>query len=268
MYSDYEESLSDGTPIELYEFVRGSEQWHYVSGANEVIRLGTTYIPFPIERDNIKQTSDIFKDSLSLTFPRGDVFASQYLGFAPEGVTTVTVFRGHHGDPDDEFVVYWKGRVIGAKASGNKIDIDCESVFTSIKRPGLRARFELGCRHTLYLGGCGVDREIYKLSGAISAISDGVDITVSGVSGQPDGYYSGGMLIAPSGAARFISAHVGSVVTLIRPMPELEAGMMVSVYPGCDHLQSTCSSKFNNLDNFGGFPYIPTRNPFNGSSIV
>jgi len=26
---------------------------------------------------------------------------------------------------------------------------------------------------------------------------------------------------------------------------------------GCDHTQATCQSKFNNLINFRGFPYVP-----------
>jgi uncharacterized phage protein (TIGR02218 family) len=267
-YSTYEDSLELGTPIELYEFVQGTSRWYYISGANSITRLSRVYAPLPVERDRIKQTSDIFKDSLKLTFPRSNEFAVQYIGFAPEEVTTVTVLRGHYGDPDGEFIVYWKGRVIGAKASGNVIDIECESIFTSIKRPGLRARFELGCRHTLYLSGCNVNRELYKHEGAILSIGNGVNITVNGAALQADGFYTGGMLLAPSGVARFITAHASDIVTISRPLPELVGGMTVVIYPGCDHLATTCLNKFNNLDNFGGFPYIPTRNPFNGSSIV
>jgi len=36
------------------------------------------------------------------------------------------------------------------------------------------------------------------------------------------------------------------------------AGDALTVYPGCDKQQSTCSAKFNNLQHFEGFPYIPT----------
>ena len=104
-YNEYEDSLDKGTPVELYEFVQGVHKWNYVSGALGIQRAGQTYQPMPISRDRIKQTSDIFKDTLKLTFPRGDSFASQFLGFAPEDVTTVTVLRGHLGDPSDEYIV-------------------------------------------------------------------------------------------------------------------------------------------------------------------
>lgn len=267
-YGTYENSLELGTPVELYEFVQGIQRWNYISGADSIVRLGQVYTPMPVRRDRIKQTSDIFKDSLKLSFPRDDAFASQFLGFAPEDVTTVTVLRGHYGDPDNEYIVYWKGRIVGAKVNGNQIDVEAESVFTSIKRPGLRARFEYGCRRTLYLKGCNVNRELYKLEGQILSISGGLVVAVAGAALQPGGYYTGGMLVAPSGVPRFITAHSGDQVTIVRPLHELVGGMTVALYPGCNHLRETCKNKFNNLDNFGGFPYIPTRNPFDGSSIA
>lgn len=267
-YSAYESSLELGTPVELYEFVQGIQRWNYISGADSIIRLGQVYTPMPVKRDRIKQTNDIFKDALKLTFPRDDPFASQFLGFAPEEVTTLTVLRGHYGDPDNEYIVYWKGRVVGAKATGNEIHVECESVFTSIKRPGLRARFEYGCRRTLYARGCNVNRELYKLTGSVLSISGGITVAVSGAALQPAGYYTGGLLVAPNGATRFLTAHTGDQVTMARPISGLVGGMSVSIYPGCDHLRATCRNKFNNEDNFGGFPFIPTRNPFDGSSII
>lgn len=267
-YSDYENSLDTGTPIELYEFIQGLQRWNYISGANSIIRLGQPYTPMPVKRDRIKQTSDIFKDSLKMDFPRDDPFASQFLGFAPEEVTTLTILRGHYGDPDEEFNVYWKGRVVGAKAQQNTITVECESVFTSIRRPGLRARFEYGCRHPLYGRGCLVNRETYKFDGQINTISNGVEVGVTGAASFPDGYFTGGMLIAPNGATRFLTAHTGGTVVMNRPIRGLAGSQIVSLYPGCDHLRTTCQNKFNNLDNFGGFPFIPQRNPFDGNSII
>ena len=85
---------------------------------------------------------------------------------------------------------------------------------------------------------------------------------------QPDGYYTGGMIVAPDGSARFITAHSGDTVTMARPLASLAGGQTVAIYPGCDHLKETCKNKFNNLDNFGGFPWIPAKNPYSGSSIA
>ena len=57
----------------------------------------------------------------------------------------------------------------------------------------------------------------------------------------------------------------GSGLTLIYPAP-LTPGETVSLYPGCDHTLQTCHGRFNNAENFGGFPWIPRRNPFNESA--
>ncbi len=268
-YSAHEASVQLGAPVELYEFVQGIQRWHYISGTEELVRLGQTYKPSTIKRDRIKQSTDVFKNGIKLTFPRDHAFASQFLGFAPELVTTVTVLRGHWGDTDSEFIVYWKGRIISAKAADSKIDLECEPVYTSIRRPGLRAKFEYGCRHVLYGRGCGVNREAYKHTGAVLSLAGGLDAEVAGVDGVfADGWFTGGIIYAPDDSARFIVNHVGGVVTLSRPMASLSTGQTVKLYPGCDHLRTTCDIKFSNLDNFGGFPWIPSRNPFDGSSII
>lgn len=47
----------------------------------------------------------------------------------------------------------------------------------------------------------------------------------------------------------------------------LDIGDTVKVYAGCDKLNTTCSTKFNNILNFGGFPFIPQDNPFTGTII-
>ncbi|MBK7804300.1 MAG: phage BR0599 family protein [Chloracidobacterium sp.] len=36
---------------------------------------------------------------------------------------------------------------------------------------------------------------------------------------------------------------------------------------GCDHTLATCIAKFANGLNYGGMPYWPTKNPFDGTII-
>ncbi|MEW6169845.1 MAG: phage BR0599 family protein [Pseudomonadota bacterium] len=64
-----------------------------------------------------------------------------------------------------------------------------------------------------------------------------------------------------------IVAHSADSITLAAVPPGLSVGATVVLYPGCDHTLSTCESKFGNSANFGGFPFIPTKNPFGGSPI-
>ena len=52
-------------------------------------------------------------------------------------------------------------------------------------------------------------------------------------------------------------------------IPEgLAVGVAFEAFAGCDRTFATCQSKFGNSLNFGGFPWIPAKNPFAGDSIV
>ena len=53
----------------------------------------------------------------------------------------------------------------------------------------------------------------------------------------------------------------GSGVELLSPAA-IESGTPVLLTVGCDHSTQTCASRFGNLDNYGGFPAIPSKNPF------
>ena len=58
-----------------------------------------------------------------------------------------------------------------------------------------------------------------------------------------------------------IVAEYGSGVELLNPVA-IAPGTEVLLTVGCDHSTATCAARFNNLDNYGGFPAIPSKNPF------
>ena len=49
-------------------------------------------------------------------------------------------------------------------------------------------------------------------------------------------------------------------LTLNVPLVRAIGGQDLQIVPGCDGEHQTCIDKFNNLDNFGGFPSVPDRN--------
>lgn len=282
-YNAREDSVQSGSPVFLFQFVQGVLSWRYTSTAFPVNALGFTWTPTHLAPGNTSQSGDMTKDTMSLKFARDQEFARTFLGYTPDQVTTVTIYRGHINDPDGQFIAYWKGRVASFKATGDQVSIECEPIFTSLRRPGLRARWQRSCRFALYHRGCGLDPEQFGVDGMCTAV-DGVKIVVPEAATQPDGWFTGGMLKSPDGVLRYIVRHSGQNLELIRPVDSLTkavagggygmaygewyGGPGVRLYPGCDHSRGTCKDKFNNLDNYGGFPWIPSKNPFGGSSIV
>ena len=119
-----------------------------------------------------------------------------------------------------------------------------------------------------------MDPEDFALDAVASAVANVKTFTVAAAATQPDGYYTGGMLRADDGTLSYIIAHVGSSITIQRLSYSLAEAIAngfpfdVKLYPGCDHSRQTCNDKFDNLLNYGGFDFIPTKNPMGGSSIV
>ena len=266
-YDAIETSAQDGHPVELYEFLQGATHSRFTSWASDYSYGGHTFTANGIGRNEISVSDELNKAGLQVTFPRNNTFAYQLLTQCLEVVTLLTIWRGHAGDADGEFVAFWKGRVAGAQADGPGIALNCESVFTSLRRPGLRARYQRMCRHTLYGRGCNLDKEDWGVAGTVGAV-DGVSLTVAAAADQADGWYNGGMVGDASGALRFILAHVGSNLTLSRPFADLAVSDSITLYPGCEHTNTVCHDKFDNLPNMGGCPYMPTKNPFGFTSIV
>lgn len=281
-YASKDYSAQDGAPVHLFLFTQGLLTWRYTTAAQPVIALGYEWEPSSLTNGAVNQSNDMVKDTLSIQVPRDYSLAETFLAYVPDTITSVTMYRGHLTAPG-EFIVYWKGRVASFKATGDSVSLECEPIFTSLRRPGLRARFQKSCRHALYGRGCRLNSEDWATSLLCTATS-GANVTVPGAASLPVGYLIGGMLRSPDGVLRYIVNHVGDQVTLMRPVKSLvEAvaaagygrsygeyygGVAVKLYPGCNHTTAECTARFNNLDNYGGFPWIPIKNPFGGSSIV
>lgn len=265
-YAAQENSVASGRPVELYRFALGAQRWTFTSGQTAVVYQSETYSPVPIRRSGIEQGHEINRAGLEITLPRDNPLAGLFIASPPEGVVSVTVYRQHAGDPALETIVLWKGRVGGARLSGSELTLKCEPVATSLKRTGLRARYQLICRHALYSTSCGALKDLFRVDGTVSAVS-GATVQVAAAASRPDGYFVAGMLETNDGS-RMIVGHAGITLTLVAPMPSLAAGQTARLYAGCDHSTATCKDRFANLANYGGFPYIPRKNPFSGDAIV
>lgn len=260
-YDDREISLADGQPFELYEFYHDCGYIYRTTLAESVYDGVIEYTPCAISRSGLRQGESVPKDSTTLTLPRGDSLAVALLDQPPDAVTTLTIKRLHYGLLATNAIVVWKGRVTSIGVEREEAKITCESIYTSIKRMGLNAKFELNCVHALYFTGCGLNQLVYKVTGEVTAINNIVEITIPAASAYANGWFTGGMCVL-NNVYRFITTHTGQVVTLVHQLPDLAVGDSVDIYPGCDHTLDTCINKFSNQLNFLGFPWMPELNPF------
>lgn len=258
---------------DLYRIVMGPTVWTLAQDQRVVYDVGfgsEVFVKTAMGRNTIEQKNEISKAGLEITIPIDHEIAISLLTSYSEQIMGLTVFtkRGEIVETS------WKGRLVSISPGDEKLAMNFESVFTSMRRPGLRARFQRSCRHPVYGRGCNLDRNAFDVAATISAIV-GNTLTVPQAALQADGYYSGGMIAAADGSLSFVIAHVGTALTLQRVGYSLISdfsvsgpGTPISIYPGCDHTRATCSAKFGNILNYGGFDWIPRKNPMAGSSIV
>lgn len=65
------------------------------------------------------------------------------------------------------------------------------------------------------------------------------------------------------GFRRSIVGHTGTVIKLDSPvLAPLPAGSLVSLFQGCNKALDTCENSFGNVPNYGGYAFIPIKNPF------
>lgn len=265
---------------ELFRFVEGSVINTQTSGnAPVVYDAGSgdeTYEPRTLKRAVVEVKNELTKASLEITMSLDNPFAQRHLSTTVDSVVTLTIFQ----QTDATTNVVWKGRMIKVKPEGKSIKFVFESIFTSLRRFGLRARYQKACRHTIYQGtpgvGCGVDKATFAYEDDVASL-DGVTLTMTDLSLFPDGRFSGGMIeTLDDNVFRFVVAHTGNVLTLSRPYDHLQqlvddaspALVAIKVYPACRNNMDDCLNLFDNLDNYGGFPWIPSRNPMGGESVT
>lgn len=261
------------TQVELYRFTEqdSADVWTFTSSDTRITYNSEDYLPISITRTGTEIKNDLAKADLTITLPLTNGMAMRWMKDNGELLVGMTIFTRNKAGVTN---VTWKGRLASVVPGMSNIQLKFESIFTSMRRPGLRARYQRSCRHALYGRGCLVDPDDYALTSAVTAVTGGRTLTCTAASGEATGYFVGGMLRSPDGVLSYIVDHVGTAITIQRMSYSLQqaidAGFPFDVilYPGCDHSRATCISKFNNLLNYGGYDFIPVKNPTGGSSIV
>lgn len=290
-FNDYETSADRGAPVELYQFFYGVEAdgttprfYAYTDGEAEVVYDGVTYTPLAgLRRSEIGVQGRADKDEVTVTVPRTSEVASLFVAFPPTQVVAVHIRQGHVPNPDDpgswasgeNFPVIWTGRVLEAAPQGATAKLTCDSSTSTMRTLGLRRNYQWPCPLALYGSRCGADKAAATTTATVAAVS-GNRVTLAsgwqkqvddGSSGTEDvgaGNYIGG-LVEWAGAdgpeRRTVLSVSGDQLVLSGPARGLENADQVSVVLGCPHTLAACETLHDNVQNFGGQPFIPTENP-------
>lgn len=274
-YAAQETSVADGRPYWLYRFANSNGTVTRLASTetdltrtDPVTSTSQTWTAAPIAHGNLEQSGTVERASVEFTFPLSNAFGASFLDVTAH-VTTLTIYRGHLSDGSNELRPVWKGRVVGARAVDARVIVTGETVHTSLRNPGCRARTMRICRHALYQSGCNLDKADFAVLGTASNVNGRVVTVAEAIPAAANDYRAG--IIEWNGIFGFVRTHSGSTLTLLTAIPGLEEAFdadgpqSVTLYPGCDQSLARCTDRFENNLNFGGFPWMTSLNPFNSS---
>jgi hypothetical protein len=177
--------------------------------------------------------------------------------------------NGPQIDTSPGAVPFFQGIIGPVNAGRLKVQIKASSNLSLMSVQMPRSVVSVGCAHQVYDAGCTLLASAFTVSGTVSGTPTNGTFTTNLT--QVDKYFNLGVITFTSGACNGWSAsvrkylHSSGQVTLFIPLPVAPAsGDTFTIYPGCDHQQSTCQNNnsavgpaFNNLAHFKGMPYVP-----------
>lgn len=253
---------------------------HYTSGDTNIITGGYTYLSggqtgpyferFGGNKPRIKWQRGLAVDTMVFDVLPKDAtinsigFLSTILQGAFDGaiVSLTRAYMSSYGTVTGSVLLF----------TGRVADINCGRVFATftinshlelLNQNMPRNLYQTACVNTLYDSACTLNQNSFDESGSVASGSTVsiINTTLTAATG----YYDLGKIKFTSGANnglwRGVKSYINSTpdtINMTIPLPYTPAvSDTFIIYAGCDKKQSTCTSKFSNLVNFRGFPYLP-----------
>lgn len=272
-FQEQEISVYRGSPVELYTIAYDFNRWYYTSGDEDVHVDPVTYRAIPIERSELEISTDRSAAEFTVNIALDAEFLNLFRVSPPSGVVTILVERYHRTDTGGERGIVFKGAIANVSWSIESAELTCESSSQTIKQPGLRRHYQYGCPYMLYGGDCGVNRADYQVDGTASNIN-GIQVDVTAAANYEDDWFAGGYIEFTHDSLGTVeriaistSTQVNGRLTLFTYPVGLASGAEVRLFAGCDRTFGTCVEKFNNGPAYGGQPFTPLKNPFDGTPM-
>ncbi len=280
-----EEETRTREPIELYHMWRVAqtqtggetmldEHWSYTSYTDEISFGGRVYTPATLKRSSVVYDSQFEITNMNITAAHVMDPVLKYVAINPVDIIWIQVMKYYEGVSPEEASTIFVGQIKTVSFQGIVATINCVGFEHFLSQAIPKFRFQVSCNNDVYDSLCTLDIDNYKFVATITGISnEGMVVTADELDDQDDHYYTRGYIRwrdeftnTESGYGRdhfrMIVHHIGTSATIRFKFNDyLAVGATVYLYAGCDKQLGTCKTKFNNILNFFGHPWIPIDNP-------
>lgn len=282
-FGDYE--TSDGQPVELLTFVNGTTVLRYTNANITLTIDALDYEPLEYTRNAPSISKDADDSQIRMRLPATNPVVGLYRNILQSTITSLTIERFHNNDPVQGRQVFWKGE-LGSVTVNDSIATLLATPLSQGTDEMPRFTYQGSCNYYLYEANtCGIVRDNFRHVGNITSIfGNGLQITVDGLrtqagaidagvggglsSDELDAYWLNGYCDLNGQLRRIVRSPAGNsptdpnTIEIPFQFINATAGQQIIVYAGCNRQTDICRRKFDNLLNFGGFPTVPTVNPF------
>lgn len=265
-----------GQLVELIDLDCRNASFHWTTANNRLFATlsGDTveYLPFPGGVPNgIEESNDLGVSVIDFVMANtGEVFSAIMAGgdFAAAGLRISRVFAD---TPDLDRMYIYVGQIGDYAYDRQKVTGQARNRWKGISVQWPYYTYQDRCAWRFGSTGCGFDTSSVTLSVSTATVLPATDtmnirVTTGFLSNSyADGSFDFGRLTvtagANSGQVRTIRAQVGDTLALSYPLSVNSlTNLAFDIFPGCrKRLIEDCTSRYNNVENFLGFPWIPIQ---------
>jgi hypothetical protein len=256
-------------PIELYEFTRGGVARRLAEWGEGVVAGDELWASDSITRSSLRSDLEFTPESLQLQSITDREDHPLRYQLTDRGALDPTTFRAFTVDAatltlDEDDPIY-VGRVDSVQAGDNgRVDADVGSVLRLAEQQLPRTQSQRLCNHRTYDGNCGLTVATFTTAGTLIGVtSDYVEATAFGTKAAAESdanWFALGTVTVGTEKRLCVGASVNKLYIDV-PFRAAAVGQAVSATAGDDKRIGTCLGKFNNVVNFMGAPYQPSKNP-------
>lgn len=248
--------------VRLFELTHAGFTYYYTNHPTEIQPYGggQVYTPKYIDFSDLEQNLALDPVQFVLTLEPLDwlneSFASRdqiLLNYKMARLVSETEFT-------DELLMF-QGEISYRAVKSSEGLFNCpflSSKLLALQQQLLKVSVQKLCNNRLFDEFCALVKEDWRVDGTALTVS-GSTVTATALGTKPDQYfYLGELVLEKAGKtySRLIINHQTTSILLQYPILQLEAGDPIKIYPGCDKKAETCLSKFNNIMQFTGMPYL------------
>ncbi len=276
-FSTYDESRDAGRLAEIYMFRYGlgaGDYYAYTDQDHVITYDGIDYDPVPIDRGRHKADGGRERRDLTINMSNKNPILNMFLIYPPDYAISVVIRAGHIGDPSNEFVPVWTGTISNVKWGNDGVaDLVCRPISAASRQGGLRRHWQLGCPHVLFGSQCLAVEASATITTTATNVQTNKVTLAGGWNVEPTAKYIGGKVtwvVGANATKRSILRIEADSRTLVLSGPTvgLVVGDSLDVTLGCNRSMDDCENLHNNINNFGGDPWIPLVNPVNTNPYV